>query len=56
MQTKETHKQAHIRLNNWLTELVRDFHYNTGQPINEATVLDLVVWAEEQTKNAKPLP
>ena len=51
MISEEEHKAIHVELHKYLDELIADFLRQTGKPLSEITLLDLVEWSYEQTKN-----
>jgi len=47
---KEQHKQKHIKLHRSLDELLADFIIHTGKRPSETSLMELLDWAFEQTK------
>lgn len=45
------HKQRHLVLHKHLDELVADFIDQTCKLLSETTVMDLIKWSHQQTKN-----
>ncbi len=49
MSTKEDHRNRHVVLHKMLDELVADWITETGLAPSKCTVMDLVVWSNDQT-------
>ncbi len=49
--THEEHKERHVELHKMLDELVTDFISHTGNLPSKTTLMDLMKWSYEQTKN-----
>ncbi len=47
---KEKHKERHEMLHRYLDELVGDFTTHTSNLLSETTIITLMTWAHEQTK------
>lgn len=48
---RESHKKTHEILHQMFDELVADFIEHTGRLPSETTVMELIQWSHEQTKN-----
>ena len=48
---EEEHKQRHVELHKKLNELCADFISQTGKYPSKTTMLELMEWSHEQTKN-----
>jgi len=48
---KKIHRKRHIALHKILDELVADFIDNTHKLPSKSTVMELMEWSSEQTKN-----
>ena len=53
--TKEDHKQRHIELHNRLDELLADYIGHTGNLLSKTTLLEIMDWSFQQTKNPTEL-
>jgi hypothetical protein len=51
----ETHKERHNSLHKHLDELVADFLSHTKKNLCETTIMELMTWSCEQTKNPTDL-
>ena len=50
----QIHKKKHEELHKMLDQLVADWIWHTKKMPSEASILDLVAWSFEQTKNPTP--
>lgn len=53
--TQEKHKERHLILHKELDELVADFISHTDKLPSTSTIMDLMTWSFEQTKNPTDL-
>lgn len=51
IKTKEQHKQKHIELHKCLDELVADFIVHKNLIPSSTSIMELIGWSYEQTKN-----
>jgi hypothetical protein len=49
--TPEEHKKRHRELHDALDELVADFIRHTEKSLGSTTIVELLLWSHEQTKN-----
>lgn len=49
--TKIEHKEIHIKLHKALDSLVGDYITHTGERLSNSSILDLIHWSYEQTRN-----
>jgi hypothetical protein len=49
--TPEEHKAKHIELHKKLDELIADFIDQTDNSLSKTSVMELIKWSYEQTKN-----
>lgn len=49
--TNEEHKERHVELHRKLDELLADFIEQTGKRVSATSLLELLQWSFEQTKN-----
>jgi len=49
--TKKEHIKIHKELHKNLDKLVADFVYHTAKRLSNTTILELIQWSFEQTKN-----
>lgn len=54
-QTIEEHKQRHLELHKMLDELGADFIRHTDKLPSKSTIMELMTWSFEQTKNPTEL-
>lgn len=52
---KEEHRLRHVKLHKMLDELIADFMRHTNKRTSQTTLLELMQWSCEQTKNPKDL-
>lgn len=48
---RKEHKEKHIALHKMLDELVADYIIHTKKTPSGSTVMELMTWSHEQTKN-----
>ena len=48
---KKEHIKRHKELHKELDELVADFILETGEDLTDSSIMDLIEWSFEQTKN-----
>jgi len=52
---KEKHKQIHIELHKRLDELLADYISHTEKLLSKSTLLEVMKWSFQQTKNPTEL-
>ena len=53
---KQAHKETHLELHDKFSELVADYTSHTSHPLGKTTVLELLDWSCDQSRNPSPTP
>lgn len=53
--TKKEHTDKHIKLHQKLDELIADYISCTNKTLSESSIMDLIQWSYEQTRNPQSI-